>query len=93
MAPVAGDRTQARLVCGVLAPAASGGCRSGDVTAGPMGCVRDSADGRISVLLADDNLLVREGVRALLRLAGDFDVVATAENYDDIIAAAARRST
>ena len=47
-----------------------------------------SADGRISVLLADDNLLVREGVRALLRLAGDFDVVATAEDYDGVIAGA-----
>lgn len=43
------------------------------------------ADGRISVLLADDNLLVREGVRALLAMAGDIEVVATAEDYDGVV--------
>ncbi|MBB5788152.1 adenylate/guanylate cyclase domain-containing protein [Jiangella mangrovi] len=44
-----------------------------------------SADARITVLLADDNLLVREGVRALLRVAGDLDVVAMAEDYDSLV--------
>lgn len=47
-----------------------------------------STDARITVLLADDNLLVREGVRALLRVAGDFDVVAMAEDYDGLVAEA-----
>jgi adenylate cyclase len=44
-----------------------------------------SVDGRISVLLADDNVIVREGVRALLSLAGDVDVVAVAEDYDGVV--------
>jgi class 3 adenylate cyclase/DNA-binding NarL/FixJ family response regulator len=47
-----------------------------------------SPDGRISVLLADDNVLVREGVRALLTMAGDIDVVATADDYDGVVAGA-----
>lgn len=47
-----------------------------------------SADARITVLLADDNLLVREGVRALLRVSGDVDVVAMAEDYDSLVARA-----
>ncbi|MGH8775176.1 MAG: adenylate/guanylate cyclase domain-containing protein [Jiangellaceae bacterium] len=47
-----------------------------------------SADARITVLLADDNLLVREGVRALLNVAGDLDVVAVAEDYDGVVAGA-----
>jgi adenylate cyclase len=47
-----------------------------------------STDARISVLLADDNLLVREGVRALLSLAGDVEVVATADDYDGVVAQA-----
>ncbi|HEX6234415.1 MAG TPA: adenylate/guanylate cyclase domain-containing protein [Jiangellaceae bacterium] len=45
-------------------------------------------DGRISVLLADDNVIVREGVRALLSLSPDLDVVATAEDYDSVVAQA-----
>lgn len=44
-----------------------------------------SPDGRISVLLADDNVIVREGVRSLLSLARDLDVVATAEDYDGVV--------
>ena len=35
-------------------------------------------DGRITVFLADDNVIVREGVRALLALEPDLDVVGTA---------------
>ena len=36
----------------------------------------------ISVFLADDNLIVREGVKALLELEDDFDIVGVASDYD-----------
>ena len=42
----------------------------------------------ITVVLADDNLIVREGVRALLLAAGDIDVVGVAGDYDELVAAA-----
>ena len=42
----------------------------------------------IRVVLADDNLIVREGVRALLLIAGDIDVVGVAGDYDELVAAA-----
>lgn len=45
-------------------------------------------DAAIRVVLADDNLIVREGVRALLLIAGDIDVVAVAGDYDELVAAA-----
>jgi class 3 adenylate cyclase/DNA-binding NarL/FixJ family response regulator len=45
--------------------------------------------GRITVLLADDNLIVREGVRALLGTEPDFEVVAVAADYDELVARAA----
>ena len=45
-------------------------------------------DGRITVFLADDNVIVREGVRALLALEADLDVVGTADDYDSLIAGA-----
>ena len=45
-------------------------------------------DGAITVLLADDNLLVREGVRALLNLERDLQVVGTAADFDELVAAA-----
>ena len=44
------------------------------------------ADGRITVFLADDNVIVREGVRALLALEPDLEVVGTAEDYDGLVA-------
>ena len=44
--------------------------------------------GPISVLLADDNLIVREGLRALLAVSGDFEVVGVARDYEELIAAA-----
>jgi class 3 adenylate cyclase/ActR/RegA family two-component response regulator len=47
-----------------------------------------SVDGRISVFLADDNLIVREGVRALLRLEPDLEVVGVAADYDELISGA-----
>ncbi|HEY6468296.1 MAG TPA: adenylate/guanylate cyclase domain-containing protein [Candidatus Dormibacteraeota bacterium] len=43
----------------------------------------------IRVVLADDNLIVREGVRALLSIAGDLEVVAVAGDYDELLAGAA----
>lgn len=46
--------------------------------------------GRITVFLADDNVIVREGVRALLAAEPDLDIVGTASDYDELIAAAAR---
>ena len=46
------------------------------------------AEATIRVLLADDNLIVREGVRALLLSAGDLDVVGVAGDYDELVAAA-----
>jgi class 3 adenylate cyclase/ActR/RegA family two-component response regulator len=48
----------------------------------------DEPDGAITVVLADDNLLVREGVRALLRLERDLHVVGTAADFDELLAAA-----
>jgi class 3 adenylate cyclase/DNA-binding NarL/FixJ family response regulator len=40
----------------------------------------------ITVLLADDNLIVREGVRALLARDPDLEVVGVAGDYDELIA-------
>lgn len=42
----------------------------------------------ISVFLADDNLIVREGVRALLDLEDDFEVVGQAADYDGLVTGA-----
>ena len=44
---------------------------------------------RITVLLADDNLIVREGVRALLALDRAVEVVGVAGDYDELLAQAA----
>src|SRR5437588_10858050 len=46
------------------------------------------ADGRITVFLADDNLIVREGVRALLGLEPDLEVVGVAADRDGLVAGA-----
>jgi adenylate cyclase len=43
---------------------------------------------RISVLLADDSLIVREGLRALLGMTRDLDVVGVAGDYDELVARA-----
>ena len=43
----------------------------------------------ITVFLADDNLLVREGVRALLGIEPDLEVVGAAADYDGLVAGAA----
>jgi adenylate cyclase len=39
----------------------------------------------ITVFLADDNLIVREGVKALLVLESDFELVGTAGDYDELV--------
>ena len=44
---------------------------------------------RITVFLADDNLIVREGVRALLGIEPDLEVVGVAADYDELVAGAA----
>src|SRR5437868_15534802 len=43
---------------------------------------------KISVFLADDNLIVREGVRALIGTATDMEVVGVAGDYDTLVAGA-----
>lgn len=44
----------------------------------------------ITVFLADDNLIAREGVRALLALEEDLEVVGVAADYDGLVAGAER---
>jgi class 3 adenylate cyclase/ActR/RegA family two-component response regulator len=43
---------------------------------------------KISVFLADDNLIVREGVRALIGTAPDLEVVGVAGDYDGLVSGA-----
>jgi adenylate cyclase len=45
-------------------------------------------DGPISVFLADDNLIVREGVRALINARKDLTVVGVAADYDELVSGA-----
>ena len=46
----------------------------------------NGAGGRpITVFLADDNLIVREGVRALLGREPDLEVVGVADDYDELV--------
>jgi class 3 adenylate cyclase/ActR/RegA family two-component response regulator len=52
------------------------------------GTIGERAAPKISVLLADDSLIVREGVRALLVSQPDLDVVGVAEDYDGLVQAA-----
>ena len=47
-------------------------------------------DHKISVFLADDNLIVREGVRALIATAPDLEVVGVAGDYDSLVSGAER---
>ena len=42
-------------------------------------------DGVISIFLADDNLIVREGVRALLNLQPDLEVIGVAADFDSLV--------
>ncbi len=47
--------------------------------------VRHDSEMAISVFLADDNLIVREGVKALLDFEDDLEVVGVAADYDDLV--------
>src|SRR5919109_1521104 len=47
-----------------------------------------AAMARISVFLADDNLLVRSGVRAVLQSQSDIEVVGEAADYDGLLTGA-----
>jgi adenylate cyclase len=51
----------------------------------PNGQVTES---RITVFIADDNLIVREGVRALLALEEDLEIVGAGADYDELVAGA-----
>jgi adenylate cyclase len=42
-------------------------------------------NGTISVLLADDNLIVREGVKALIERHQDLHIVGVAADYDEVV--------
>src|SRR6266700_3063280 len=44
--------------------------------------------GPISVFLADDNLIVREGVRALINARSDLSIVGVAADYDGLVSGA-----
>jgi class 3 adenylate cyclase/DNA-binding NarL/FixJ family response regulator len=46
--------------------------------------------GGIRVVLADDNLIIREGVHSLLSRQGDIDVVGLASNFDELLEATER---
>ena len=48
------------------------------------------SDRQITVFLADDNLIVREGGRALIGLEPDLTVVGVAADYDGLVAGARR---
>jgi len=43
---------------------------------------------RIGLFLADDNLIVREGVRVLLEMEDDFEVLGTAADYAGLVSGA-----
>ena len=49
---------------------------------------RESAEVPITVFLADDNVIVREGVRALLGMESDLEIVGVAGDYAELIAGA-----
>ena len=55
---------------------------------GAMNDTGDTPQGIIKVFLADDNLLVREGVRALINRNDDLTVVGVAADYDETVAGA-----
>src|SRR6266571_8394441 len=51
---------------------------------------RDASGGNtIGVFLADDNLIVREGVRALIERHADMRVLGVAADYDEVVRGAA----
>src|ERR1700730_1863286 len=54
-----------------------------------MGHSGGSPERAIDVFLADDNLIVREGVRALIERHADLRVVGVAADYDEVVTGAA----
>ena len=54
----------------------------------PVSGDQPAAEGTITVFLADDNLIIREGVRALVARQPDLEVVGVAADYDELIAGA-----
>ena len=53
-----------------------------------MASPEGAATGKITIFLADDNIIVREGVRALLAREKDFEILGVAGDYDELIAGA-----
>ncbi len=49
-----------------------------------------TTDASITVFLADDNVIVREGVRAMLSRHPDIEIVGAADDYDSLIEGAGR---
>src|SRR4030095_4754812 len=43
------------------------------------------SESRITVFLADDSVLIREGVRAMIAREKDLEVVGVAEDYDGLV--------
>ena len=49
-----------------------------------------TTEGNITVFLADDNIIVREGVRAMLARHRDIEIVGVADDFDSLVAGAGR---
>jgi class 3 adenylate cyclase/ActR/RegA family two-component response regulator len=62
--------------------------RSKEAQTEPVSDAPGPPSGVITVFLADDNLIVREGVRALINRRDDLAVVGVAEDYDGTVAGA-----
>jgi len=54
----------------------------------PRGDELPGPDATITVFLADDNVIIREGVRAMLVREHDIEIVGVAEDYDGLVAGA-----
>ena len=72
-------------------------CPVGVTTPGQTGCrpLTNAADlvglvtvAAITVFLADDSVLIREGVRAMLKRDADVEVIGVAEDYEGLVAGA-----
>jgi class 3 adenylate cyclase/ActR/RegA family two-component response regulator len=61
-----------------------GSMEDGSMGDGSMG----EGSASITVFLADDNVIVREGVRALLSLESDLEIVGVAGDYDELVVGA-----
>ena len=53
-----------------------------------QGSTGEVGNDSISVLVADDSVIIREGVRAMLAAEADLSVVGSAEDYDSLVAGA-----